>query len=436
MTQKILVITYNMVPYVKTWGAAQRIYFLAEYLVKSDIDVTVLHSKKKNYGNFNKATHFHQVALPLKWKFLQQLLFGNIEEDSAKKISVQDKKNKQNVVVNIIKLFLGHFDQLIFNDPSPGMGIVGTIWVHSIKDFINKHLKDGTFKKVIISGPPFALFSCTKYIKKNFPVVKVIIDYRDPWNLWNNRKGFSFFKETEALNYADVVVVTNENLKYAIASKFGISLNKFNVVFNGFSEESWKKTPPLKKRRDNQKIKIAYIGSINFNSFRDPTLFFKAFESFPHKDDVLLSFIGLQNVAELVSLKNKFKDRIVLKGRVSQEESFSEMLDNDILLIFHTANDDSGKYLISAKLYDYIKSGKVVWSIGNRDSLNNQLVKEQKIGISSENTVEEILKGFEMIYESWKNNNLSDINSLSIQTDFFSRETQNERYLKIIKQEI
>ena len=432
--QKILIITFYMIPNSKNWGTSQRIYYLAEALVNAGMGVTVLHSANKNYGFFNKTVNFTRVAIPLKFNLLQKLLLGS--SDTVTRPLKNNKINYRNKIERVLKARFGFFDKLIFNEPNVGAGITGSIWVQSIKPFINKCFYNETFKMAIISGPPFSIFSSAVFIKRKFPGVKVILDYRDPWNLWNAGRGYSFLKEQKALNNADRIVVTNENLKASMASFFNISVDKFDVVLNGYSAESWGNVPSRMDRNSSSKIKIAYIGSINFKSYRDPTHFLEAFELFSRQKNVMLSFIGLQDVSELHYLKKKYQDEIILKGRVTPEESFAEIMDNDILIVFHTANDNSGKYLTSAKLYDYIKSGKVIWSIGNKYNLNSMLVEEKKIGVTSENTVEDILATFEKLYESWEKGDLKKFTNTSIQTDLYSREVQNSRYLEIIRREI
>ncbi len=435
MTQKILIIAFTMIPNAKSWGSSQRIYYLAESLVNAGMGVTVLHSANKNYGFFNKTVNFNRIAIPLKFNLLQKLLLG---APGAPVSSIKNRKNNfRNKIESLLKARLGFLDKFLFNDPNAGAGITGAIWIQGIKSFIrNFILNGGDSIVVIISGPPFSVFSISAFIKNNFPAVKVILDYRDPWNLWNNRKGISFFKEKSALINADRIIVTNESLKMSMASTFNISVDKFAVVLNGYSAESWKNVSLKLGRSSNNQIRIAYIGSINFESYRDPTHFLKAYDLFSHQKDVRLSFIGLQNVSELNYLKKKYPNEIILKGRVTPEESFAEMMDNDILIVFHTANDYSGKYLTSAKLYDYIRSGKVIWSIGNKCDLNSVLVEENKLGVTSENNVEDILATFETLYEAWEKDGLKKYANASIQTDFYSREFQNARYLEIIRKEI
>ena len=66
------------------------------------------------------------------------------------------------------------------------------------------------------------------------------------------------------------------------------------------------------------------------------------------------------------------------------------MLESDVLLSIHDTDDDSGKYLVPGKFYDYMRSGRVVWNIGKEDGLAAEFLNEYELGVSCANRADSV----------------------------------------------
>ena len=422
MKNKVLIITYEMLPYSSSFGGCQRMYFLAEYLQENDIDVIVVAAKKNIYGLFGKKINFKTVY------FGEEVTESNVVNNNH---SIK-KKIKQ-----ILRFLIDKMSNFYFNGPSNLEALRASIWLHKYKENILSIIKNETIDTIIISGPPFELFSFVVDVKKHLPRVKVILDYRDPWGLWNFNKSIAYLREKKYLSTADHIIVVTPSAKEDKQSFFNIDSKKIDVVYNGYSKNVWKQIEPkskfLKNDAKTNKIIISFIGSIDFSkgSYRDTTNFLKAYEEF--KDDFEIRFIGVDTTEAVKEIMQQYPDIKIIQ-KVTQEESLQYMVDSDVLLNLHTANDSSGKYLIQGKIFDYIKSGKIIVSIGSDDDYTNHFVKNKHFGFTSINDVDEIKNVFRELIQLKKNDKLCEFNkNIKSQLEEYSREYQNHFFVDIIK---
>jgi glycosyltransferase involved in cell wall biosynthesis len=429
MAEKLLIITYDMIPCTRHWGGCQRMYFLAEHLQHKGFDVSVIHSLKSDSGTFGKERHFQGIPVGFKSSFIQSIVDSRNKPDGNKNI----KKNIiKNILSSIVENTVRIIDTMNYNEPNPGMGFISKHWIMGAAGAILDHIDQNNIGTVIVSGPPFGIFSIVTKIKKHRPGVKVILDYRDPWNLWNDRRGLLLLKEKNIARSADEIVVTNDPLKGAMAGKFKISPAKIEVVSNGYSEKDWEAVS-AKPGKNKKQLVISYIGAMNFSGYRNPVYILNALEEFSARDEILLQFIGITPDERTQALAKRFGNSIRFVPKIPHRESLAEMLQSDVLLLIHTATGLSSGYLVSAKLYDYIRSGKPVWSIGISKALNSRIINELSLGMTCRNRPDEIKVQLRQIYDLWKEGRLGEMRNPDLDAIPFSREYQNEKYAGIIR---
>lgn len=416
MKSNVLILTYEMLPYSNTFGGCQRMYFLAEYLANNDINVTVVSAKKVNSGFFGKKVGF------------KTLYYG--KESFNNKVDNKNNKYKK-LFRNELRNIIEKVSTFYFNEPSNLLALRAFLWLHKYKNNILSSIGTNNIQTVIISGPPFTLFSIVKDIKLKYPNTKVILDYRDPWGLWNFKKSFAYFREKTYLNTADEIVVVTPKAKEDTITYFKTD-TKISVIYNGYSQSVWNGVD-INKIHKNKKLKISFIGSIDFieDSYRDTRNFFKAYEEY--KEFFELYFIGVEFTEIVNNIVNKYPE-IKIIPKVTQEQSLYYMLESDILLTLHTANDNSGKYLIQGKVFDYLKSRKIILSIGQKSDFTNVFINKNKIGFTCENNVKEIKNLFNTLLELKNKDSLHNfVRSNDFNIEEFSRENQNNKFLSLLK---
>jgi len=432
MTETILVITLEMIPYIQNWGGCQRMYFLSEFLQKNGFNIIVVHLKSNFYNMFDKKISFQTVPIEI----------DCIAKQNKEICEVFPKNECIGKYIKFCKHLISRgflsIENLTYNEIDSYQGKRGRQLIDMSKEELLGIIKCNKIETAIISGPPFSLFSIVNYLKDNISGFKVILDYRDPWNLWNKGNMISRNREQFYLGLADQIVFINERLRDDTIDLFHLDRNKCDVVLNGYSEEDWQEV--IKEHRkpssERGRLIISYIGNISFErgSFRDLSTFWSAFERFNHKEEMTIKFIGPDISTGASKLKNRFDNSVEFISKVAHKQSLSYMLDSDILFLVHT-DDRSAKYIMTGKLFDYVRSGKVILGIASSsDTYFLNLIKMYHLGITSLNTEDCILDVLNLIYSKWKEGNLQDLRNDS-KEDFnkFSRDNQNEGYIKLIE---
>lgn len=136
---------------------------------------------------------------------------GGDEEGNEQKCSEEGKEKKKWIflpgkVKRAIYMFMATADYFLYGEPSSFQGIFYKKWLKNYEEAILGCILHKGIKKVIISGPSFALFSVAEKIKKKDGSIKIIFDYRDPWFLWKKKKNLAYLKEKKYLKNADRIV--------------------------------------------------------------------------------------------------------------------------------------------------------------------------------------------------------------------------------------
>lgn len=420
--KSVLIITYFMAPYSPNWGNCQRMFFLADYLYKKNVDVKVICAQTGIKKDFGKDINFDVIPIDL----------FKTDNSSFQNIS-GDEENDSSFIFKIkmtFRYFISDVYKFISGEPMPHIARRGNAFVKNGTEVFFDTIEKNKIKNVIISGPPFSIFSTTNKIKQKFDNVNVILDYRDPWFLWKKNSPFNYFVERKYLKQADKIVTFSEEFKEDLIKKFKIPSHKCYNIFNGYSESAWNSYE--KTKLSNDKMVISHVGTISFGNggYRDPNPFIEALSNFKYKNDIHVRFVGVTLNDNTKKIKNEYGDNIEFIERVSHEESLNYMANSDILLLIHSSKDSSSKYIISAKFFDYLKSDRFVFEIGEKNGLHRKLIKKFNNGISSLNNTDDIQKKIMDVYEKWKNNKIQVLKNIDINE--YSREFQNENYIKLI----
>lgn len=428
-----------MIPYSPQWGACQRMYFLGEFLQKNGMDVYVLHSADKKYGNFEMPKNFHSIPISERYSLYSSINSSyNIKSKFQKFLFKFGKMvNKR---VNVTKV-----ENFIFNEPNPLMGSIGYLFFRNAKKRALKIVHEKSIDYVIVSAPPFSLFHFAQFLKKHKPEIKIIFDYRDPWNTPGNSKVIASLFERHLLKFPDFIVFVNEKICLDVAEKFKLPAEKCKVVLNGYSQEiwesfsnNWTRNEPLKinqRMGDRaEKMIISYVGSLSFTGkgYREISTFLSAFNEFQKDKKILLRIIGVNPLNGADKIQNSFPLRVDIIPPVNLIESLKLMMNSDVLLLLHTDANNS-RYILTGKFFDYIRSGKVILGIAEGEAYFNELIKKHKLGVTCLNEVSSIKATLELLYEKWMNGNLGELRrDENLNIEELSREYQNNKYLKLL----
>ena len=318
-------------------------------------------------------------------------------------------------------------------------------WVKPSVEFLKKYLKENHFDAFVTTGPPHSLHLIGLELKKEFPNLKWIADFRDPWTEISYYKHLKLTKssdkkhrnlEAQVFKTADITLATSftdaENFRKKGANSFCIT--------NGFDEDA---STPLSMTRQNPqthtrsnpqtKFTLSYIGVLE--QLRNPEILWNVLgelikENKNFKDDFELKFVGRIDDKILEKIENsELKNSVKNLGYLSHSAANAEMRNSDLLLITNFPNETS-KGIIPGKIFEYLQTGNQILSFGPKDGDVKKILEETNAGKHFSYDDSKSLKSFILKkYQDWKNGNLS---SQTKNIDQFSRKNLTKKLSEIL----
>lgn len=309
-------------------------------------------------------------------------------------------------------------------------------WVNPSTQFLEQYLKINNIETIVTSGPPHSMHLIGLNLKKKFPDLKWIADFRDPWTEISYYKHLKLTKksdkkhrqlESEVFKTADITLATS----YTDAENFRKNGANAFCITNGFDETD--ASTSLSMTKNASKFTLSYIGVLE--QLRNPENLWKALDNLVKTNSDLaenfnLKFVGRidDKILEVIE-KSSLKDHIQNLGYVSHDKAVDEMAKSSLLLITNFPNNSS-KGIIPGKIFEYLATGKQIISFGPNEADVAKILDETKagkhFGYNDSQEIEEfILEKFEL----WKNGNLLE-NTQNIEQ--FSRRNLTKQLSEIL----
>lgn len=300
-------------------------------------------------------------------------------------------------------------------------------WVEPSVKFLKKYLKENHYDAIVTTGPPHSMHLIGLQLKNEFPKLKWIADFRDPWTEISYYKHLKLTKssdqkhrklEQKVFENADITLATSftdaENFRKKGANSFCIT-NGFDFDFSTFNldDRIAKKEESETQKRKNSKTQftMSYIGVLE--QLRNPEVLWQVLneiiqENSDFKNDFELKFVGriddkILEKIESLDLKNSVKNL----GYLSHSASNVEMQNSDLLLITNFP-DETSKGIIPGKIFEYLATGKVIISFGPKGGDVKKILDETNAGKHFGYEDSEKVKQFILEkYDDWQNGNLT-----------------------------
>ncbi|MCD0455504.1 glycosyl transferase family 1 [Chryseobacterium sp. LC2016-27] len=310
-------------------------------------------------------------------------------------------------------------------------------WVQPSVKFLEQYLKINNIETIVTSGPPHSMHLIGLNLKKKFPDLKWIADFRDPWTEISYYKHLKLTKksdkkhrqlESEVFKTADITLATS----YTDAENFRKNGANAFCITNGFDETDSSQTL-RSSNSQSQKFTLSYIGVLE--QLRNPENLWKALDNLVKTNSNLaenfnLKFVGRidDKILEVIE-KSSLKDHIQNLGYVSHDKAVDEMAKSSLLLITNFPNESS-KGIIPGKIFEYLATGKQIISFGPNEADVAKILDETKAGKHfSYNDSKEIEDFILEKFELWKNGNLLE-NTQNIEQ--FSRRNLTKQLSEIL----
>lgn len=318
-------------------------------------------------------------------------------------------------------------------------------WVKPSVEFLEKYLKVNHYDVLVTTGPPHSLHLIGLGLKKKFPDLKWIADFRDPWTEISYYKHLKLTKiadkkhrklESEVFKNADITLATSytdaENFRKKGANAFCIT-NGFDVDASttlSMTEEN-SKTLPLSN--STTKFTLSYIGVLE--QLRNPEILWETLndlvqENADFKNDFELKFVGRLDDKILQKIESSaLKNNLTNLGYQTHDVALKHMQDSTVLLMTNFPQESS-KGIIPGKIFEYLATGKTILSFGPKDADVEKILNETKAGKHFGYDEKENLKKF--ILESYQNWKSGSLNQNAENIEQFSRKNLTQKLVDLM----
>ncbi|WP_417431305.1 glycosyl transferase family 1 [Halpernia sp.] len=306
-------------------------------------------------------------------------------------------------------------------------------WVKPSINYLKNYLNENHFDTIVTTGPPHSMHLIGLGLKKEFPKLKWIADFRDPWTEISYYKHLKLTKsadrkhkklELEVFKNADLTLATS----FTDAENFRKKGANSVCITNGFDGEI------NSANNKTEKFTLSYIGVLE--QLRNPENLWQVLEDLikdnqDFKNDFELKFVGriddlILNKLENSGLNNSIKNL----GYLSHKDSNVEMEKSDLLLITNFPEEKS-KGIIPGKLFEYLQTGNTILSFGPKDADVEKILNETNSGKHFSFKESENLKAFILEqYQLWKTGN-SLVSERNIEQ--YSRRNLTKKLIEVLE---
>lgn len=273
-------------------------------------------------------------------------------------------------------------------------------WIKPSVNYLKDHLEKNPVDAIISSGPPHTMHLIALELKKQFPNIKWVADFRDPWT------NIDFYEElmlssssdkkhkrleSEVLSKADAIISIGKGMNEDFKKIYTKQPEKFHVITNGYDEDDIYKGP-LEK---DKKFSIAHIGTLVKS--RNPETLWKVLkqlvtENENFKKDLEIKLVGKVDffVKEqlgkygLTTFVNKID--YLPHNEVIKEQQKTKVL---LLLVNQTKN---AKSIVTGKIFEYLAAQVPILAIGPPKGDLADILEQTKSGLISDFNDEDQLK--------------------------------------------
>lgn len=252
-------------------------------------------------------------------------------------------------------------------------------------------IEEGCRVCVINSLPHHDLGLVGLYLKKKFPSVKWIVDWRDLWSYddkyFNSYAPFYRNKllchERDIFNNCDVNVTTNDFAKEVLVTKFNIPADNVVSIEHAFSREGIECRPGGKtgsEYKSGDVINIGFLGGLSKPPKVPAVKVLNAIKSIKKSGiNVVLNVYGDDEAETRAIINNSFYDVAVLHERRPHAESLKKVACSDFLLL--ALEDLPNCHIINlAKFPHYLMLGKPILAMVPEKSFVAHVIRETNAG--------------------------------------------------------
>jgi len=259
-------------------------------------------------------------------------------------------------------------------------------WIKPSVRFLSDYLKENPVDAVITTGPPHSMHLIGMGLKKNFPSLPWVADFRDPWT------NIDFYKdlnltwladkihhklEREVIQNADTVLVVSRGMEEEFAL---MKPKKLRVITNGYDESDVQVgTLTLDGR-----FSISHIGTLN--AARNPRIVWKVLseicaENVDFKKDLQIQLVGKVDFSVLEDIQSYGLQEQLLKiDYLSHSEAIAKQNSSQVLMLLINQSGNA-KGILTGKFFEYLAAKRPILAVGPTDGDAAVVLNETGAGV-------------------------------------------------------
>ena len=426
--KKALIITYYWIP---SGGAGvQRWVKFTKYLREFDYEPIIYTPKNPEFPSIDKSfekdipTDVTVLKTPI-WEpyNVYRNLFGKKNETINAGFISENKKQGWKDKLSI--WIRGNF---LIPDPR-------RFWIKPSMKFLTKYLQENPVDAIITTGPPHSMHLIGMGLKKQFPNIPWIADFRDPWtnidfykdlNLNRISDKIHHNQERKVIQRADSVIVVSNGMK---AEYELLKPKQIQVISNGYDESDVQKTAV----QIDQKFSISHIGTLN--AARNPKTIWKVLceicEEIPDfKSDLQIQLIGKVDFSVLEDIRNlNLMDNLLKIDYLTHSDAIAKQQSSQVLMLLIN-NSGHAKGILTGKFFEYMAAKRPILAVGPVDGDAATILTETEAGIMVDFNDEIATKEAILSYYNCYKTNTLQVNNTSVHR--FSRRSLTAELAKLI----
>ncbi len=260
-------------------------------------------------------------------------------------------------------------------------------WIRPSVRYLKKYIKDHQIDAIVSNGPPHSMHRIALGLKKAYPAIPWVADFRDPWTkidfynqlrltTWGDRRHHRL--EKEVLTLADRIVTVSPS--WARDFKTLSSRDDVAVITNGFDPEDFTAQEQLRFNKFN----ICHFGSMNKD--RNPYILWQALHDLlvelPNlSKDLQIDLYGQVDIEILQSIREAGLSDYLNKREFVPHAEVVQNMTRSYLLLLPVNNTPNQNGVVPGKLYEYMGSGRPILGIGPEHADAAEIIQETNTGV-------------------------------------------------------
>jgi hypothetical protein len=260
-------------------------------------------------------------------------------------------------------------------------------WEEVFNTAAYKLITEFRITKVIATGAPWNLLVYAARLKKHFPSVYLIVDYRDPWITARNygmpqlepaRMQVEKEKQSFVLSKSDLLLCPNEDLLEEIRAsheKSNSRLPEMRILAHSFDETDYADTQPV--NRNDNKIVFVYGGALYVEMDKHLQSFRNFLSDLRSKDPELFNRMEFRIFTDNQKEAEPFRQYSnVLVSMPVGKKIFDELRSADFCLMLLSHHNRNFR---TTKFYEFLPFRKPFVFIGEEGKVT-QMVEQDLLG--------------------------------------------------------